>query len=158
MRRQPTSHQHDFDRKNINISPAYLVAISDSVDALNKFYEQEQMGTLSAEYKHLITNSFKNLSQSIQIYESTPNDSKAMIQSSILKCKSELEVFCLDKLGVLLGKESPQLAKIVNQASNFYRENFEDYEKILLTERRKRLEDVESEKDYLIQKLRDQLI
>lgn len=38
MRRQPTNHQHDFDRKNINISPAYLVAISDSVDALNKFY------------------------------------------------------------------------------------------------------------------------
>lgn len=32
--------QEGLDRKNINISPAYLLAISKSVDALNIFYEQ----------------------------------------------------------------------------------------------------------------------
>ena len=34
------SSKIDLDRKNINISPAYLMAISNNIDALNHFYEQ----------------------------------------------------------------------------------------------------------------------
>ena len=80
----------DIDRKNINISPAYLMAISNSVDALNHFYEQENLGVLSGEYKATLANSFKNLGENLQIYSLSQVDNRMMIQSSVLKCKSEL--------------------------------------------------------------------
>ena len=62
-----------------------------------------------------------------------------MIQASVLKCKCELETFTMEKMGNLLGRESEQLGNIINQTMRFYKENIEDYEKILLTERRRRL-------------------
>ena len=38
----------NLDRKSITISPAYLLAISNNIDALNHFYEQENLGSLSS--------------------------------------------------------------------------------------------------------------
>lgn len=47
--------------------------------------------------------SFGNLNQDLQTY-SNSIDASTMITAAILKCKTDIEIFCLEKLGLLLSR------------------------------------------------------
>ena len=81
-----------------------------------------------------------------------------MLQGSIIKCRADLEIFCLTKIGDLLANESEDLGRIINRVAINYRNNVDELERVLQTERRKRAEAVENDKDKIINKFKQELI
>lgn len=81
-----------------------------------------------------------------------------MIQGSIIRCRSDLEIFCLNKVGDLLSKETPDIANMVKMIASMYQSNVDEFERVLQGERRKRAEAIENEKDKIIMKLKEELL
>lgn len=80
---------NSLEKKQILIEPTYLVEVSNSVETLNHFYEQEGIGSLSNEYRNLLVSSFGNLNQNLQIY-SNSEDASSMVQAAVIKCKADI--------------------------------------------------------------------
>lgn len=55
-----------------------------------------------------------------------------MIQAAVIKCKAEMEVFCLEKLAFLLSRETEEIGKLIFKLASFYRQNMEDFNKVIL--------------------------
>lgn len=147
-----------LERRQILIEPEYLIEVSNNVDKLNHFFDLEGMGTLSNDYRNVLVASFTILNQKLQIYSSESVNASCMAQASIISCKATLDLFCLQKLGELLSKESEDLGNIVLGVMKNYQQNMEDFDKVLQAERRMRTEETEGDKDRVINKLREELI
>lgn len=81
-----------------------------------------------------------------------------MVSAAIIKCKAELEIYCLDKVAYLLKRETEELGTIIEKIMEGYRDNIINFEKVLLSERQKRISATEHEKDTTIEKLREELL
>lgn len=144
----------------MSIDPAYLISISNNIESLSYFYEQESLGSLSAEYRSVLTSSFTNLNQTLQLYSSSDPaiDSKMMVSAAIIKCRSQLEMYCLEKLAFLLKRETDELGDILYHILELCLQNMDDFERLLLEERRRRIDDMEAEKDRIIERLKQELL
>lgn len=59
-------------------------------------------------------------------------------------------MYCLEKLAFLLKRESDKLGDIVYQMLGYWKQDMDDYDRLLLEERRRRIDNVETEKDKII--------
>ncbi len=73
-----------------------------------------------------------------------------MISLSIIKCRGELELYCMGKLAEVLAKESEDVAIVVTIIMDMYRENLAMFEKVVVMERRGRLSNLNKERDTVI--------
>jgi hypothetical protein len=79
------------------------------------------MTNIPNEYRNLLTTAFSKLDQKIQTYLNSV-DTGAMVQAAIIKCRSEMEIFCLEKLAkLLINWEMKDLAAVVLKLTEFYK-------------------------------------
>lgn len=55
-------------KTNPYLTPSYLLTLSSHIETLSIFYQQENLPSLSAEYKSFLQSTFQNLSNSLNVF------------------------------------------------------------------------------------------
>jgi hypothetical protein len=108
--------QYDF--KNADISPEYLLALSKQVDVVSRHSQQLRLGSLTQDFSNTLTAEFNELSQYLALYR----DDAVMRASSLLHTRARLELYTLGKVAAVVGRENNEMGNIINNCINQLRE------------------------------------
>ena len=89
-----------------DLSPEYLLTLSKRVDVLSRHSLALRLGPLTQEFSALLNSQFSELGSMVTLYHQDP----IMKESSYIRCKTTLELYCIQKVAALLEGESSEIA------------------------------------------------
>ena len=122
----------EYDVKNAEFSPEYLLGLSKQVEVVSRHSQQLRLGSLTQDFSNTLTAEFNDLSQYLSLYR----DDAVMRCSSFLHARARMELYTLGKVGVVVGRENVEMGNIINNCITQLREVLGSCEGLVLEERR----------------------